>query len=191
MKKELKKEIEQILTEYKENTLITNLVNKDNISLIDISINNNDELYQVYSNQNILDENIYSYINNMFHLIPRKNDIKIRFHLNNALYDNQKEKITKLFKSHYALEIVKTNKNLVRNRVIAFILLGIGALLLVAYGLFTHFNFNSVFNEIVSIFSWVFIWESCDILAFSNTSLRIENIKNIRLYKADIEFSKE
>ncbi|MGM9970367.1 MAG: hypothetical protein ACI35S_08235 [Anaeroplasma sp.] len=168
-------EIKEFIKDY-------NLNNEDSTITIDLS---NCEIYQPYSNKTLLDSNIYDYINQIYRVLNEKKlskRITIKYPQN--MDTNEQEKIKRLLKIHYAsmfrentIEIRRTNKK-------GLILLLIGAIFLVFYSIMQYNDFNFIYCSIIEIFSWVFVWESCNCFFLVNTSNRVERIKNLNIYNA-------
>ena len=100
--------------------------------------------------------------------------------------EEEKDKIEKLFKSHYAISIVKSDEEIKKHNIVSILLLIFGVLIYGAYGLLEYFKVDFIFRGVIEIASWVFIWEAVDMFFLSNFSSRIERIKNVKIFNAKI-----
>lgn len=89
----------------------------------------------------------------------------------------------------YALNSYRrVGREMRRNSLISFIMLGVGILGLIAVVLLSVFGENPVFSEILDIFAWVFVWEAVDLFFLERGKLRGERLRALRLYDAKIDF---
>lgn len=147
----------------------------------------NIEIYQSLSNESLLNPEIFDYIESVFKVIRHKNsDLEIQINYKEGTSEKEKEKIKSLLKLHYALNYEDAKKKMRHTNITAFVCLFIGAVILSVYAVAVHFDLNEIFREIIDIFAWVFVWESCDLLAFEKNEDRREKLRSFMLYKADL-----
>lgn len=160
---------------------------KQNLTIINLDLTNRN-IYKEDTDNSKLDEDIFIFLEDIFKLSNNKLSdflLKIKYKENTSL--KEKEKITRLLKLNYALKYQENKKQIKRTNIISLILLLIGALILVAFALLQIFIPDFVLNEIIDIFAWVFIWESCDLFVFRSSSLKIENRINMHFFNMKIE----
>ncbi len=145
-----------------------------------------DNLYKNYSNKTLLDEEIFDFIFESFKFIRKKKKIKLIISYAKDITFEEKEKIKNLIKKYYAIKYKETKDEIRRSKTISFICLIIGIAILITQILLMHFLKNNILNEVINIFSWVFIWEACDIYAFTITKYNISLIQSLRLFEMDI-----
>lgn len=185
-----KRDIQNEIEVYAENFIEKNGNNDnfyedENNSYIVISINK-DNAYDEFSNKNRLNSEIFDYIDEYLSLTNKIKKLNVLFSFSDDFNSEEKEYIIELFKLHYAIKYKEDYKRLRQYSLMSLVLLMIGAALLTAYALLLHFNVNEVLSEIVSIFSWVFVWESCDSFVFSRSRTRLEILRSKKIFSANI-----
>lgn len=189
MKKNYKAMLEEIntdLDDFKKIAEISNYDEVENTSTIDINLCK-DELYQPFSEEKILNEDIFTYIERAFHF--RKKNSRILFNLSfpKEMLPAEQQKIKQLIKLHYAVQLRETNQEIKRTNLKGTISLIIGALLFAIFGILEWFQVNFIFRGIIEIFSWVFIWEACNCYAFTNSRNKLNRLRYFLLFKASKE----
>lgn len=101
--------------------------------------------------------------------IPRKYEVKF----NNSL-------------SYFAaVELFKIKNDLRRVRIVSILLLLIGVLLLISPNVFEIFQTN-IFNDVIIIISWVFIWTAVEKTFFDRHDLKKNKIKILHIMSAKV-----
>mgnify|MGYP000756815805 FL=1 len=144
----------------------------------------NVSIYNEYSGEAILDEGIFHFIDETYKFVKKKVFLKLIISFPEEMSAEERLKIQGLIKVHYAVAYKHAKHEIAKTKILAWILLGIGALLFLWYGLLDWYNVNFVFRGIIEIFSWVFIWESCNLFVFTNSENRMEMVKYLRLFDA-------
>ena len=144
------------------------------------------EIYDELSNDSELNPEIFEFIEKTFRFTNKRYSLELDVVFPSTMKEEEKEKIEKLIKSYYAVNIVKTNEEVKRHNIISLFLLLFGALIYIAYGLLMYFNVNFVFQGIMEIASWVFIWEAVDMFFLSNVETKIDRLKNVKIFNAKI-----
>lgn len=160
-------------------------------SFINLEFVNRENLYASFSNQNALNNELFELVENLYRFVSRSYQLEFNFLYANEFSSKEREKIEDLFRLHFALLIIDKNKKIRRNYLVAIILLIVGALIYIGYGLLEYFNMNFLFQGIFEIFAWVFIWESCDFFFLTNMETKIERLNLIKIYKAKINRSEK
>lgn len=177
---EIKKQIEA----FKSDATTTHLKEDDNSATIIVNIEENP--YQAFSGNNMLSNDLYEFIENTFILIDnKKKNIKLKLIFNDTFNDEEKKHIISLINMHYALLYKETKRLIKRTKIIAWILLFIGSIIMGLYGFLCYRNINFIFRETIGIFSWVFLWESCDEFFFTNNSNRIKMLQCLILWESE------
>ena len=70
-------------------------------------------------------------------------------------------------KVNYSLRYYEKRTKMKSLAIISLILLLIGCIILATYATLEHFQVNYIVSEVISIFSWVFIWEAADLYFFA------------------------
>lgn len=187
-RKEMKETINKakvMFEEIKQDKNRADFYEENGVPHIEINLSNGN-IYDEYSTDSELSPTIFEFVDKVFRLVKKKADLEIDITYPSTMKDEEKDKIEKLFKSHYAINIVKSNEEIKRHNIVAIILLIFGIIVYGAYGLLEYFKMDFIFQGVIEIASWVFIWESVDMFFLSNFGSRLERMKNIKIFNAKI-----
>ena len=187
-RKEMKETINEanvMFEEIKQDKNRADFYEENGVSHIEINLSNGN-IYDEYSTDSELNPTIFEFVDKVFRLVKKKADLEIEITFPSAMKDEEKDKIEKLFKSHYAINIVKSNEEIKRHNIVSIILLFFGIIVYGAYGLLEYFKMDFIFQGVIEIASWVFIWEAVDMFFLSNFGSRLERMKNIKIFNAKI-----
>ena len=187
-RKEMKETINKakvMFEEIKQDKNRADFYEENGVPHIEINLSNGN-IYDEYSTDSELNPTIFEFVDKVFRLVKKKTDLEIDITYPSTMKDEEKDKIEKLFKSHYAINIVKSNEEIKRHNIVSIILLIFGIIVYGAYGLLEYFKMDFIFQGVIEIASWVFIWESVDMFFLSNFSSRLERMKNIKIFNAKI-----
>ena len=143
-------------------------------------------IYQAYSSSSMLNDEIFNFVEDSFRIVRKKDHINLKIIYPEGMDEVEKNKIVRLFKAHYASKYIENREDIKRTKIFAWISLAIGAALLIAKTLLSFYKLSFLFDEIIDIFAWVFIWESCDLFTFTNNSNRMKEIRYLRLFNINI-----
>ena len=183
--KETINEAKMMFEEIKEDKNRADFYEENGVPHIEINLSNGN-IYDEYSTDSELNPTIFEFVDKVFRLVKKKTDLEIDITFPSTMKDEEKDKIEKLFKSHYAINIVKSNEEIKRHNIVSIILLFFGIIVYGAYGLLEYFKMDFIFQGVIEIASWVFIWESVDMFFLSNFGSRLERMKNIKIFNAKI-----
>ena len=187
-RKEMKETINKakvMFEEIKEDKNRADFYEENGVPHIEINLSNGN-IYDEYSTDSELNPTIFEFVDKVFRLVKKKADLEIDITFPSTMKDEEKDKIEKLFKSHYAINIVKSNEEIKRHNIVSIILLFFGIIVYGAYGLLEYFKMDFIFQGVIEIASWVFIWEAVDMFFLSNFGSRLERMKNIKIFNAKI-----
>lgn len=187
-RKEMKETINKakmMFEEIKQDKNRADFYEENGVPHIEINLSNGN-IYDEYSTDSELNPTIFEFVDKVFRLVKKKADLEIDITFPSTMKDEEKDKIEKLFKSHYAINIVKSNEEIKRHNIVSIILLFFGIIVYGAYGLLEYFKMDFIFQGVIEIASWVFIWESVDMFFLSNFGSRLERMKNIKIFNAKI-----
>lgn len=187
-RKEMKETINKakvMFEEIKQDKNRADFYEENGVPHIEINLSNGN-IYDEYSTDSELNPTIFEFVDKVFRLVKKKADLEIDITFPSSMKDEEKDKIEKLFKSHYAINIVKSNEEIKRHNIVSIILLIFGIIVYGAYGLLEYFKMDFIFQGVIEIASWVFIWESVDMFFLSNFSSRLERMKNVKIFNAKI-----
>ena len=187
-RKEMKETINEanvMFEEIKQDKNRADFYEENGVPHIEINLSNGN-IYDEYSTDSELNPTIFEFVEKVFRLVKKKTDLEIDIAFPSTMKDEEKDKIEKLFKSHYAINIVKSNEEIKRHNIVSIILLFFGIIVYGAYGLLEYFKMDFIFQGVIEIASWVFIWEAVDMFFLSNFGSRLERMKNIKIFNAKI-----
>lgn len=181
--KNLIKELEEEIKVFSQEQKISSEENE--LSVIRIHFVE-DRIYDEYSGKTLLCKEIYEYVDSAFQLIDRKKELQLQLFFPKEMSTEEKEQIQKSFKAHYATGVLYAQKQSLRIKIISLILLLVGSLFLVADGLLLWNGSNFIFQNVIEIVSWVFIWEATNQFFFQNTANKKELFQNLLIFKAEM-----
>lgn len=183
--KHILKEIDKSIEEYRKDITITNYQESDAECVIFINLEK-DKIYKEYSEKALLCNEVYDFIDDTYQYVKKTLNLRLELTFPKDMSEEEKDRIIKIIKVHYAINYDKVRKDINRIKLLSLLLLSIGVLMLLFFGLLEWYGFNFVLREIIDVFAWVFIWESCDLFVFTNTQNRFQALKNLRLFSCEI-----
>jgi len=183
--KETVKNARIMFEEIKQDKNRADFYEENGVSHIEINLSNRN-IYDEYSTDSELNPAIFEFVEKVFRLVKRKANLEIDITYPSEMSEEEKDKIEKLFKSHYAISIVKSGEEIKKHNIVSILLLIFGVLIYGVYGLLEYFKVDFIFRGVIEIASWVFIWEAVDMFFLSNFGSRIERIKNVKIFNAKI-----
>ena len=187
------REISNKFDDIKYNKNLDCFYEDDNLkkSYINLDFSNYEDIYASFSNQNVLNGDLYDLVKNLYRYVNPSYQLEFNFYYPADMSNEERDKIEYLFRLHFVLLVIDKNKMIRRHNITAFILLVIGAFIYAGFGLLEYFNLNFIFRGIFEIFAWVFIWESCDFFFLTNMETKLERLNLIKIYNAKINRSEK
>lgn len=165
------------------------LVEDDGKAYINVDLTKVETPFSVYSYNRRVDPEIYAYIDNAAFYLRASVPVVINFDDGGRYSDELKEKIRKAVIRHYALEFEDRMHEHRRRIVFGLFALLFGLIFLTTTILLHIFVEQiNVFFEIITILSWVFIWQSVDIFFFAGHERRIDIYNSAQLAVAEVKF---
>ncbi len=165
------------------------LVEDDGKAYINVDLTKVETPFSVYSYNRRVDPEIYAYIDNAAFYLRASVPVVINFDDGGRYSDELKEKIRKAVIRHYALEFEDRMHEHRRRIVFGLFALLFGLMFLTTTILLHIFVERiNVFFEIITILSWVFIWQSVDIFFFAGHERRIDIYNSAQLAVAEVKF---
>lgn len=166
------------------------LVEDDGKAYINVDLTKVESPFSVYSYDKRVDPEIYAYIDSAAFYLRTAVPVVINFDDGGRYSEELKEKIRKAVIRHYALEFEDRIHEHKRRIAFGWLALIIG---LSFIGLSIIFNFFvedkiRIFLELVTILSWVFVWQSIDIFFFAGHERRVDIYNSAQLAVAEVKF---
>ena len=166
------------------------LVEEDGKAYINVDLTKVETPFSVYSYDTRVDSEIYAYIDNAAFFLRTAIPVVINFDDGGRYSEELKDKIKRAVIRHYALEFEDRMYEHRRRTLFGWIAFAIGILFLSMYIIFNTFLQKeiTIFFEIITIFSWVFIWQSVDIFFFDGHERRVDIYNSAQLAVAEVRF---
>ncbi|HAS56312.1 MAG TPA: hypothetical protein DCR94_03535 [Firmicutes bacterium] len=183
-KEELKELKEGKLNLFEDHT--SSLLEEDGRAHIKVDLRN-EEIYEPYSGKEKLNTSLFEHIQNEVRYIKPVCPICLDFYIDKK-DEMDIEKITSLYEKTARFAFASASNELRKNRIVIVVSLVLGILFLIAYELFMFLFNGNFFGEIISIASWVFIWEAVDRYFFTRLGIQKDGLLLARLASAKLVF---
>ena len=107
-----------------------------------------------------------------------------------TIWDEDKSVYRKAVHNYYSLKISDLHQQMRQKLFVAATFMLIGLIGLVMMVIYQRFYSMEVWNQLIQIFSWVFIWESLHIFFIDRRPLFIANRRYVSLANMDINYFK-
>ena len=165
------------------------LVEDDGKAYINVDLTKVETPFSVYSYNRRVDSEIYAYIDSAAFYLRASVPVVINFDDGGRYSDDLKEKIRKAVIRHYALEFEDRMHEHRRRIAFGWIAFIFGLIFLTTTILLNVFIGDmNIFFEIITILSWVCIWQSMDIFFFAGHERRIDIYNSAQLAVAEVRF---
>jgi len=165
------------------------LVEDDGKAYINVDLTKVETPFSVYSYNRRVDPEIYAYIDSAAFYLRASVPVVINFDDGGRYSEELKEKIKKAVIRHYALEFEDRMHEHRRRIAFGWIAFIFGLLFLTTTILLNVFIGDmNIFFEIITILSWVFIWQSIDIFFFAGHERRVDIYNSAQLAVAEVRF---
>ena len=84
--------------------------------------------------------------------------------------------------------MIDTGIKLKRNAVTSLIMAIIAVAILTVYVALALYSADYVLLEIIDIAAWVFMWEAVDLFFLERRAIKLEQLRDCRLYSAEVTF---
>lgn len=167
------------------------IVGDDGKAYVNVDLTQIDTPFAIYSYEKRIDPDIFDYIDRQVYYLRAAIPVVINFDDGGKYSEELKEKIKKNVKRHYSLEYEDRRIEHSKTTFFAGGLLIVGFIFLALHFLFLYGAFNKasdVFNEFTLIMSWMFIWQSMDLIIISGHSRRVDINNAGQLALAEVTF---
>lgn len=182
--KEIDRMTKENLEHFRSDNFLENYYETETDAYIIVTVTK-DNIYNQYSKNSLINNDFFDYLDEMYKFANKSKKLNIVFDFDENFLENEKDNVISLVKVNYSLHYHEIRMKMKSLAIISFILLLIGCLILATYAILEHFQVNYIVSEVISIFSWVFIWESGDLFFFTRRELKLECLKINDLYLAN------
>ena len=143
---------QDIKNKYTNNKFLKKRLKEDGTIKIDVVLPDDFPIFDPLApaDYEIINEDIYNYIDKQIYFVPSEYDITINF-IGKDLSNDEQQLIKKALQDHYNLQVYDKLDDIRRNRILGIFLLIFGSLALALYFFMTLSNNNLIILEIVSI----------------------------------------
>lgn len=162
--------------------------NKDGSVQITIGLKEANDFYSPYSylTYEFMNPEVRNYIEMYESNIPIDKQVSIDIYTETPTTQEDKKRIRRTVKRHYAEEIIPTEKKYKRQTIksIIFSLIGLALLLIeaVVYSVFV----NMYLDTIIAVVGWLFLWDGFEILLYDHSDVKRQLIRQYRLLNAKV-----
>lgn len=166
------------------------LVEDDGKAYINVDLTKVDSPFSVYSYDTRVDSEIYAYIDSAAFYLRASVPVVINFDDGGRYSEELKDKIKRAVIRHYALEFEDRMHEHRRRMAFGWLSFIIGLTFLSLSVVFNFFIKDDirVFLELITILSWVFVWQSIDIFFFAGHERRVDIYNSAQLAVAEVRF---
>ena len=119
------------------------------------------------------------------------NDDEISFEISsNVIDENEEKEYADAIKNYYSREIVETKEKFKKNTISSAVMIFLGILVFALRIIFSSNFQNEIVLNVLDVVAWVFVWEATDLFFFKRSEIRAKQLKNLKIYTADIVFKK-
>ncbi len=118
-----------------------------------------------------------------------KTDLEINIKLESKHSQEEKETFKKIFANHFSRRMKEEKRNILKKYIISSFMLLVGILLTIIFRVIPEEFF--MFEFVVEIGAWVFIWEAVYVFAFNIPFSHTKNIYHKKLSKANIVYEEQ
>lgn len=163
-------------------------IDKNNRFVLDMLVMDESGFISPYcSNLPVISGEAAAYLENAVKNIPIKFDISLHVKCS-GLSQNKQELYRNSIKNYFNNTIQQTIRDLFRTTMIALVMAIIGIGVIVLMLILTSKGLGELWNIVLEIIGWVFIWESVDKFFFERQKLKHELRRAYQFINADIQF---
>ncbi|MDY4857696.1 MAG: hypothetical protein SO232_03585 [Candidatus Onthovivens sp.] len=172
------------LERFRNDNFLKNYYETDTDAYIVVTVTK-ENIYDQYSKNSLINNDFFDYLDELYKFANKSKKLNIVFDFDESFSEQEKDNVISLVKVNYSLRYYEKRTKMKSLAIISLILLLIGCIILATYATLEHFQVNYIISEVISIFSWVFIWEAADLYFFARRELKIDCLKINDLYLAN------
>lgn len=182
----------KILKKLKKNSAVKEArdldYNKDGSVQITVGLKESDDFYSPYSylTYEFMNPEVRNYIEMYESNIPIDENVTIDIYTETPTTQEDKKRIRRTVKRHYAEEIIPTEKKYKRQTIRAIMFSILGLALLLAEAIIYSFFVNMYLDTIIAVIGWLFLWDGFEILLYDRSDLKRQLIRQYRLLNAKV-----
>lgn len=182
----------KILKKLKKNSAIKEAreldYNKDGSVQIAVGLKEASDFFHPYSylTYEIMNPVVKDYIESFESTIPIENNVSIDIYTETQTTQEEKKRIRRTVKRHYAEEIVSIERPFKKETSKAILFVIIGFLILFAEAILYHYFSNMYIDTILAVIGWMFLWDGLEVLLYERANTKLQLIRYYRLLNAKV-----
>lgn len=182
----------KILKKLKKNAAIKEAqeldYNKDGSVQIPVGLKEAGDFFHPYSylTYEIMNPEVKDYIETFEATIPAEDNVSVDIYTETQTTQEEKKRIRRTVKRHYAEEIVAGEEQLKKETSKAIWFCVIGFIILLAEAILYHFFENMYLDTILAVIGWLFLWDGLEVLLYERAGIRAQLIRSYRLLNAKV-----
>ena len=182
----------KILKKLKKSTAIKEATeldyNKDGSVQINVGLKEADDFFSphAYKTYEFINPDVEHYIKRYEETIPINEDVSVDIYTETPTTNEEKVRIRKALKRHYAECIVREENKYKRelNKGVWFCVLGVVILLIEA--IIIAFYDNFFLDTLLAVIGWLFLWDGLESLVYDRSDIKIRLIRLYRILNAKV-----
>lgn len=162
---------------------------QDGRAIINMTVRDDSEFLSAFSINHtpVISDEVAVFIETVTVSLPPKVPISLRIH-SDCIDDEEKKiypsAITEYYRRHY-----EANKRDIRRNAVLSTLLAIGGIAVLSLLFwFSDYLGDSIWNEVIDIVAWVFLWESADLHFLESHTLRTKRKRYLSYMNMKVEY---
>ena len=158
--------------------------------VINIKVDNKEQIISKFSYDETdkLNKDLSEFIVDKTKRVSINSNVKLNFYTKAKIKEGE---VTRTIRNHFTDELLNAKEDLRKSNILAFIMLILGivtfAILYASYKLFI----NVYFEMIMEIATWVFVWESVDVIFLQRPKIRRECLQLQKICLAEIKIMED
>lgn len=156
--------------------------------ILDMTIIDSSSFISPYcGNSPVIGSEVAAYLDNAIQNIPAKYDVSLHIKCHSISEDEQRI-YRNAINNYYHNIVQQAIRNLFRNSIVSLIMALFGIAVIAIMLILTARGLNEVWDIVLEVIGWVFIWEAVDKFCFERYKLKHELRRAYQLKNADIKF---
>ena len=135
----------------------------------------------------VVSSEVSDFLDNVVKRLPLRAELHIEID-GDTIDEQERTEYAAAIRNHYRSQVIDTGIKLKRNAVTSLIMAIIAVAILTVYVALELYSADYVLLEIIDIAAWVFMWEAVDLFFLERRAIKLEQLRDCRLYSAEVTF---
>lgn len=140
--------------------------------------------------QSVVSSEVSDFLDNAVKRLSLRADLHIEIS-GDTIDDRERTEYAAAIRNHYRSRVIDTEIKLKRNAVTSLIMTIVAVSILAVYVALELYSAGYVLLEVIDIAAWVFMWEAVDLFFLERKVIKLEQLRDCRLYSAEVTFSSD